>query len=71
MVENDRKVRDTLADLEKFRLELERNIAKFRASLRHWQTWQIEYEGMKEEVLELGEVHSSSDLVYGLTVSEI
>lgn len=71
MVENDRKVRDSLADLDKFRLELERNIAKLQASLRHWQTWEIEYEGMKEEILELGEVHSSSDLVYGLSVPDI
>ena len=64
MVEDDRKVRDSLADLERYRLQLEENIKKLRASLRHWQTWEIEYEGMKEEILELGGVHSSSDLVY-------
>ena len=64
MIENDRKVRDSLADLERYRLQLEENIKKLRASLRHWQTWEIEYEGMKEEILELGDVHSSSDLVY-------
>lgn len=71
MIENDRKVRDSLADLERFRLDLEQNIAKLAASLRHWQTWEIEYECMKEEILKLGEVHSSSDLVGGLTVPEI
>ena len=64
MIENDKKVRDSLADLERYRLQLEENIKKLRASLRHWQTWEIEYEGMKEEILELGDVHSCSDLVY-------
>lgn len=65
MAENGIRVRDSLADLERYRLQLEQNVAKLRASLGHWQTWEIEYEGMKEEILELGEVHSSSDLVYG------
>lgn len=65
MAEHGIKVRDTLADLERYRLQLEQNVTKLRASLRHWQTWEIEYEGMKEEILELGEVHSCSDLVYG------
>lgn len=64
MVENDIKVRDSLVDLERYRLQLEQNVAKLRASLRHWQTWEIEYEGMKEEILELGDVHPCSDLVY-------
>ena len=64
MVEDDKKVRDSLADLERYRLQLEENIKKLRASLHHWQTWEIEYEGMKEELLELGDVHSCSDLVY-------
>ena len=64
MIENDKKVRDSLADLERYRLQLEESIKKLRASLRHWQTWEIEYEGMKEEILELGDVHSCSDLVY-------
>ena len=65
MAEHGIKVRDTLADLERYRLQLEQNVTKLRASLRHWQTWEIEYEGMKEEILELGEVHSCSDLVHG------
>lgn len=67
MAGNDIKTRDSLADLDRYRLQLEQNVAKLWASLRHWQTWEIEYEGMKEEILELGEVHSSSDLVYGVT----
>ena len=64
MAEKGIKVRDSLVDLEKYRLQLEQNVTKLQASLRHWQTWEIEYEGMKEEILELGEVHSCSDLVY-------
>lgn len=62
------EVSDSLDDLERYRLQLEQNVAKLQASLHHWQTWEIEYEGMKEEILELGEVHSSSDLVYGVTL---
>lgn len=71
MAENGMKIRDSLADLEKYRLQLEQHIAKLRASLRHWQTWEIEYEGMKEEILELGEVHSCSDLVHGTTLPKV
>ena len=70
MLEDGRKVRDSLVDLERYRLQLEENISKLRASLRHWQTWEIEYEGMKEEILELGDVHSSSDLVYEVIKSK-
>ena len=66
MAEKGVEVRDSLADLERYRLQLEQNVTKLRTSLRHWQTWEIEYEGMKEEILELGEVHSCSDLVYGV-----
>ena len=55
---------DSFFDLERHRLQLEQNVAKLQASLRHWQTWEIEYEVMKEEILELGDVHSCSDLVY-------
>ncbi|KAL9635696.1 MAG: hypothetical protein Q9164_003293, partial [Protoblastenia rupestris] len=40
---------------EDSRLRLEENIAKLRASLRHWQQWEIEYEGMREELAALGE----------------
>lgn len=68
MVGKDVKLRDSLADLERYRVQLEHNVAKLRASLRHWQTWEMEYEGMKEEILELGEVYSSSDLVHRATI---
>lgn len=71
MAENDMKVRDSLSDLEGYRIQLEQNIAKLRASLDHWQTWEIEYEGMKEEISELGEAHSCSDLVHGVTLPRV
>ena len=45
---------DRLSNLEKRRIELEENVAKLQASLRHWQAWEIEYEGMKKEISELG-----------------
>ena len=68
MAETGVQVKDSLADLERYRLQLEQNVAKLRASLRHWQTWEIEYEGMKEEILELGEAHPSPDLVYRVII---
>ena len=54
--------RDTLADLERRRLQLEENVAKLRKSLRHWQQWEVEYEGMKEELLNLGNDQNQGDL---------
>jgi unconventional prefoldin RPB5 interactor 1 len=48
MVEN---VRDSFLDLERHRQLLEENIEKLSTSLRHWQTWEAEYEGLKEEIL--------------------
>lgn len=45
------KVRDSFLDLERHRQLLEENIEKLQKSLRHWQTWEAEYEGLKEEIL--------------------
>jgi unconventional prefoldin RPB5 interactor 1 len=45
------KVRDSFLDLERHRQLLQENIEKLRKSLRHWQTWEAEYEGLKEEIL--------------------
>lgn len=42
--------RDSLIDLEKHRLLLEDNINQLRTALQHWQTWDAEYETLKEEV---------------------
>lgn len=44
-------VKDSFLDLERHRQLLEENIEKLRKSLRHWQTWEAEYEGLKEEIL--------------------
>ncbi|KAJ9606144.1 hypothetical protein H2200_009105 [Cladophialophora chaetospira] len=40
-----------LARIERQRKELETNIAKLRKALRHWQTLEIDYEGLREEFL--------------------
>ena len=54
------------ADLERRRLQLEQNVSKLQTSLQHWQAWEIEYEGMKEDILGLGEHCSQTDLVQSL-----
>ena len=56
-------IRDSFVDLERHRLQLEQNISKLRASLRHWQQWELEYEGMKEDVLALSDDYSPADSV--------
>lgn len=45
------KFKDSFLDLERHRQLLEENIENLRKSLRHWQTWEAEYEGLKEEIL--------------------
>jgi unconventional prefoldin RPB5 interactor 1 len=44
-------VKDSFLDLERHRQLLEGNIENLRISLLHWQTWEAEYEGLKEEIL--------------------
>jgi unconventional prefoldin RPB5 interactor 1 len=44
-----------LTRLERQRVELEGQIAQLRKSLRHWQTLEIDYEGLKEEFSLLSE----------------
>lgn len=50
--------------LERHRLQLEENVAKLQKSLQHWQTWEAEYEGFKEELLALGGECTDADLSY-------
>ncbi|KIX97903.1 uncharacterized protein Z520_06681 [Fonsecaea multimorphosa CBS 102226] len=50
-----------VARVELQRVELENNIAKLRRSLRHWQTLEIDYEGLKEEFLGIPEDASADD----------
>ena len=47
--------KSALARVERQRAELEANIAKFRKSLRYWQTLEIDYEGLREEFLGIPE----------------
>lgn len=56
-------VKDSFLDLERQRLRLEENLGKLRQTLQHWQTWEAEYEGLKEEILAAGRNASSTVLV--------
>ncbi|OCK98407.1 uncharacterized protein K441DRAFT_739184 [Cenococcum geophilum 1.58] len=55
--------RDPLVDLERHRLRLEENVAKLRKSLQHWQTWELEYEGLKEEIQRFKGQPTTEDIV--------
>ena len=48
---------------EKKRKDLEDNVTKLRESLRHWQTWEAEYEGLKEELVSFSTPGTQSDTV--------
>ena len=37
-------------ELDRLRETLEATIAKLQKTLRYWQTWEAEYEGLKEEL---------------------
>ena len=56
-------VKDSLLNLERHRQLLEANIEKLRKSLQHWQSWEVEYEGLKEEILALGRSPTYEQLV--------
>jgi unconventional prefoldin RPB5 interactor 1 len=43
-------MKDSFLDLERHRQLLEANIEKLRKALYHWQVWEAEYEGLKEEI---------------------
>lgn len=53
--------RDHIGDLERHRLRLEEQVAKLRKSLQHWQTWDAEYEGLKEEIQGFKKTPNGSD----------
>jgi unconventional prefoldin RPB5 interactor 1 len=53
---------DSMADVERRRAQLEQNVAKLRQSLREWQTWEFEYEMLKEEIQSAGDP-SRSDMI--------
>ena len=59
-MEMDHSVHDAVEDQRK---RLEDNVERLRRSLQHWQTWEAEYEGLKEETSSLPPDASPKDLV--------
>lgn len=57
---------DPTSNLERLRLQLEENVAKLQAAFKHWQTWEAEYEGLKEEIQQLSNDVGDRDLVPNL-----
>lgn len=55
-------VKDNLLNIEKNRLQLEDNVKQLRKALQHWQTWDAEYEALKEEVEKVPEDSPTADL---------
>lgn len=55
---------DSIVGLERTRLRLEQEFHKLQESLLHWQTWEAEYEGFKEEIQALGDDHTKAELVH-------
>ncbi|KAF2269624.1 hypothetical protein CC78DRAFT_528826 [Lojkania enalia] len=43
-------VPDTMANVERRRVQLEENVTKLRQSLKNWRSWELEYEMLKEEI---------------------
>lgn len=60
-------IKDSFLDLERHRQLLEENIEKLRKTLRHWQMWEAEYEGLKEEILS---VKPTPDLDHLVAISQ-
>ena len=56
-------VQVSFAYLEGRRLQLEENVAKLQTSLRNWQAWEIEYEGIMEGIQCLEDGYTQADLV--------
>ncbi|OAQ66981.1 udp-galactose transporter like protein [Pochonia chlamydosporia 170] len=53
---------DSFSNLEKYRLQLEENVNQLKTALQHWQTWDAEYEALKEEVEAIQEPYSPDEL---------
>ena len=54
--------------IEQRRLHLEANISRLEESLRYWQVWEAEYEGIKEDFEGLGRNATSEQLVRSLNI---
>ena len=52
-------------NLDRLRSQLEENVAKLRKTLQVWQTWEAEFEGLKEEILTLPDEKPSRDDLVG------
>ena len=52
-----------LDELERQRRELESNVLKLQESLYHWRTWEAEYDGLKEEIGELGDSATTEEFL--------
>jgi unconventional prefoldin RPB5 interactor 1 len=63
-------MKDSFFDLERHRLRLEENILQLKKALKHWQTYEAEYEGLKEEILAFHGDPQPDDLVRLNTRSE-
>ena len=50
-------------DLERQRQQLEQNVEKLQRALQHWQTWDAEYEALKEELTNAGDAANLERLV--------
>ena len=50
-------------ELKRQQTLLEDNITRLKKSLEYWQTWEVEYEGLKEEVQKLGDQYINAELV--------
>ncbi|KAI9718474.1 MAG: hypothetical protein M1828_006719 [Chrysothrix sp. TS-e1954] len=59
---NKQAVAMDLTQLEDRRLELQNNVDRLRKALKHWQTWDADYEGLTEELNTAGRSHESEDL---------
>lgn len=52
-----------LTEIERQRRALEENVQRLRQSLKHWQTWEAEYEGLKEELIATGPEELTAEAV--------
>ncbi|KAF1737607.1 hypothetical protein CRV24_003228 [Beauveria bassiana] len=55
-------VHETLADMDDHLARLKVKVQEQRTSLQHWQTWDAEYEALKEQVQALSEAPTAEDL---------
>lgn len=52
-----------MSDLERQRLQLEENVSSLKKSLYHWRLWEAEYDGLREEIVELKEQSTKEDIL--------